>query len=188
MLTLPEFLESLKTLDEVIKVDYYLPGCPPPVKLILDAVGAIAEGKLPPAGSVLAGKKSVCDECKKEKDEKEIKEIKEIKRLSEIKNVDTKKCLLEQGIICMGPATRSGCDARCLNANMPCSGCMGPCKGVKDQGAKMVSALGSILNITDEEKTDESRIEKIIEKIHDPVGTFYKYTYITSLLAKIGRR
>ncbi|MEW6557662.1 MAG: oxidoreductase [Elusimicrobiota bacterium] len=193
-LTLPEFLETLKTLDEAIKVDYYLPGCPPPVKLIIDAVNAIASGKLPPAGSVLAGKKSVCDECKKEKQEKNIKEI---KRVYEFKcsprihsgvseaNIDTEKCLLEQGIICLGPATRSGCEAKCLNANMPCNGCMGSCEGVSDQGAKMISALGSILGITDEEKLTEGQIDKIIEKIHDPIGTFYKYTLLKSLLYEI---
>ena len=46
-LTLPELFEDVRTLDQVIDVDYYLPGCPPPVNLILGAIGAVLEGHLP---------------------------------------------------------------------------------------------------------------------------------------------
>jgi len=44
---------SLSTLDQVISVDYYLPGCPPPPKLIFNAVDAIAKASCP-KGSILA--------------------------------------------------------------------------------------------------------------------------------------
>ena len=50
----PEFYDTVKTLAQTVDVDYYLPGCPPPVKLIAAAVDAIASNKLPPKGSVLA--------------------------------------------------------------------------------------------------------------------------------------
>ncbi|MDH4158474.1 MAG: oxidoreductase, partial [candidate division Zixibacteria bacterium] len=40
-LTLPSLWNTVKSLDQVIEVDYYLPGCPPPVKLIQEAVNAI---------------------------------------------------------------------------------------------------------------------------------------------------
>ena len=33
-LKIPEFYDTVKTLDQTVDVDYYLPGCPPPVKLI----------------------------------------------------------------------------------------------------------------------------------------------------------
>ncbi|MDI6846723.1 MAG: hypothetical protein QMD23_01105 [Candidatus Bathyarchaeia archaeon] len=51
----------------------------------------------------------------------------------------------------MGPATRGGCGALCINANMPCTGCGGPCPNVLEQWAAMISALSSILGV-DEEK------------------------------------
>ena len=72
-LTLPEFYDTVRTLDQTVDVDYYLPGCPPTPDLIMTAVGAIVENKLPPKGSVIGPLKSVCDECKFEKSEKKIK-------------------------------------------------------------------------------------------------------------------
>jgi F420-non-reducing hydrogenase small subunit len=170
-LTLPEFYDSVSKLDQIIDVDYYLPGCPPTPDLIMTAVGAIVENKLPPKGSVIGPLKSVCDECKFEKSEKKIKEIKRIYEVDKIED----KCLLEQGIICMGPATRGSCEARCLDANMPCTGCGGPTPNSLDQGAKMISALASVLGIEGEEKMSDEEVEKLIEQIVDPVGTFYKY-------------
>lgn len=180
ILTLPEFYDTVKSLNQVVDVDYYLPGCPPPPELILNAVGAIVENKLPPKGSVIAPLKSVCDECRFEKTEKKIKEI---KRVYEVENVE-EKCLLEQGIICLGPATRGGCDARCLKANMPCTGCGGPTPNSMDQGAKMISALASILGIEGEEKMSDEDVDTLIEKVRDVVGTFYKYTLPTSLIKR----
>jgi F420-non-reducing hydrogenase small subunit len=53
-LELPEVYDRVYALDQVIDVDYYLPGCAPPPDLIMDAVGAILKGELPPKGSVLA--------------------------------------------------------------------------------------------------------------------------------------
>ena len=170
-LTLPEIYDTVKTLDQTVDVDYYLPGCPPTPDQIMIAVGAIAENKLPPKGSVIGPEKSVCDECDFEKSEKRIKEIKRVYEVDKIED----KCLLEQGIICLGPATRGGCDARCLDANMPCTGCGGPTPNSLDQGASMISALASILGIEGEEKMSDEEVQELIDQIVDPVGTFYKY-------------
>lgn len=177
-LTLPEFYDTVKTLDQVVDVDYYIPGCPPPTKLIAQALEAIATNNLPPKGSIIAPLKAVCDECRFEKSEKKIKKIRRVYEVDKIED----KCLLEQGIICMGPATRGGCDARCLDANMPCTGCGGPTPNSVDQGAKMISALASILGLEGEEKMSEEEVDKLIDQIVDPVGTFYKYSLPASLI------
>ncbi len=177
-LTLPEFYDTVKSLAQVVEVDYYLPGCPPPPWLILDAIEAIVQNNLPPKGSVLAPLKCVCDECRFKKVEKKIGEI---KRVYEVEKIED-KCLLEQGIICMGPATRGGCRARCLDANMPCTGCGGPAPNVSDQGAKMLTALASILGLDVEDKMSEEDMAELIEKVRDVAGTFYKYTLPTSLI------
>ncbi|MEM3673136.1 MAG: oxidoreductase [Candidatus Bathyarchaeia archaeon] len=168
-LELPEFYDTVKTLAQTVDVDYFISGCPPPVPRILDAIEAIFSGKLPPKGSSLLLNKSICDECPREKKDRKITQI---KRIYEI-NDDFKTCFLDQGVICMGPATRGGCGAQCLKANIPCTGCGGPAPRVADQGAAMISAFASIA-------TDP----KVIEQIVDPVGTFYKYSLANSILKR----
>ena len=182
-LTLPEFFDTVKTLDQTIDVDYYLPGCAPPPDLIMNAVTAILKGELPEKGAVLAPDKSLCDTCPRGEKKPDKLSIKEIKRPYEI-IPDPEKCFLEEGIICLGPVTRGGCGERCINANMPCRGCFGPTKEVVDQGAKGLSAIASILGIEDEEKMTEEDTKKLIDQIVDPAGLFYMYSLASSLLKR----
>jgi len=177
-LTLPSFYDTVYSLDQVIDVDYYLPGCAPPRDLIINAVTAILEGKLPPKGAVLSPNKSLCDDCERNETKPEKLAITEIKRPWEVE-IDPEKCFLAQGIICMGPATRTGCGERCIEANMPCRGCFGPTDQVFDQGAKFLSALASIIDTE-----DEKEIEKIVDTIVDPAGTFYRFSLPHSILRR----
>jgi F420-non-reducing hydrogenase small subunit len=147
-------------------------------------VEALVQGaKLPPRGSTLgAGKSTVCEQCSRRK---ESKTVQKFYRTYEIVP-DRERCLLEQGIVCMGIATRDGCGALCPQVNMPCTGCYGAPEGVADQGAKMVAALGSVLDIGDYQGlTDEQINEKIdaaIDALPDFAGCFYKYSLAGSLL------
>lgn len=175
-LTLPEFYETVHKLDDVVDVDYYLPGCPPTPELIEGAVTAILEGKLPPKGAILSPDKSLCSSCDRNETKPEDISIVEVKRVIDIQ-VDPEKCFLAQGIVCMGPATRDGCGEACINGNMPCTGCFGPTDSCKDQGAKMIATLGGILAGDDDKSAD-----KALEGIVDPVGTFYRYGMAASLL------
>ncbi len=181
-LSLPSYLPFLKTLDDVVEVDYYIPGCPPPPELIYENILKIINNELPEKKTVLAPDVSLCEDCSRNP-LKEKKMPADIKRIYEIDD-DPTKCFLEEGVICMGPVTRKGCNTRCINANFPCTGCMGPTSEVRDQGAKMISSLGSILAIDNEEKYTAEEIYQIARKIVDPVGTFYMYSFASSLLGK----
>jgi F420-non-reducing hydrogenase small subunit len=174
-LELPEFYDTVLSLAQVVPVEYFVPGCPPPVDLILKVVDALATGQLPPPGAVVASEKALCDECDRVKEEKKINKI---YRPHEI-IPDPKRCLLEQGIICMGPATRGGCGQRCILANMPCRGCFGPPPEVIDQGAKMLSALASIYDVK-----DDNEIARMVQEVVDPAGTFYRFGMSTSMLRR----
>jgi F420-non-reducing hydrogenase small subunit len=182
-LTLPEFYNTLKTLDQTIDVDYYLPGCPPPPDLIMAAVTAILEGKLPEKGAVLAPNKALCDTCPRAESKPDKLAIDEMKRPWQIK-MDPEKCFLAQGIFCMGPATRTGCGETCIRANQPCRGCFGPVDGVVDQGARALSMIASILGVEGEETMSEDEVKKLIDSIVDPAGTVYRFGLAASLLRR----
>jgi F420-non-reducing hydrogenase small subunit len=174
-LELPEFFDAVSTLAQVVDVQCFIPGCPPPVDLILKTIDLFTRGQLPPPGPVIASDKALCDECDRTKEEKKITRI---YRPYEI-IPDPKKCLLEQGLICLGPATRGGCGQRCIKANMPCRGCFGPPSGVIDQGAKMLSALTSAY-----EAKEQEEIARLLIEVVDPGGTFYRFGMATSLLRR----
>jgi F420-non-reducing hydrogenase small subunit len=176
VLYLPVFYNTVKTLGQTVDVDYYIPGCPPEADNIWNAIVAILEGKLPPLGSVIGKHSTVCDECDLIKTEKKIKEF---KRTWEV-IPDGETCLLEQGLLCMGIATRAGCGALCPKVNSPCIGCHGPNEGVEDIGARMITALSSVIDSDDPEE-----IERIIQEgIPDPVGSFYKFNLAGSMLRR----
>jgi len=177
-LTLPEFYEQVFALKQIIDVDYYLPGCPPPPDLIANAVNAVLEGKLPPKGATLAPHKALCDTCKRNETKPDKISIKDIKRIHEVEaSPDT--CFLAQGILCLGIATRGGCGESCININMPCRGCFGPVEGVEDSGAKFISALASMLDAENDEE-----MKQLIDKLDDLAGYTYRFSLPTSLLRK----
>jgi len=176
-LQLPVFHEAVKRLDEVVEVDYLIPGCPPEPHQIWKVVRAVIEGSpLPPKHSTLGGGRStVCDECQRPKQEKKVARFRRTYEFIP----DPDVCLLEQGLACMGIATRDGCGALCPQANMPCTGCYGAPDGVRDQGAKMLGAIGSVLDLGDYSGLTEQqlgeRIDTICESLTDCAGTFCKY-------------
>jgi len=175
-LYLPVFYDTLKTLNQTVDVDYFLPGCPPEADNIWKAITAIVEGKLPAKGSTIGVDTTVCEECKRKRKEKKIKKF---RRTWEI-IPDEETCLLEQGLMCCGIATRAGCGALCPAVNSPCIGCHGPNEGVEDYGSRLMSAVASVIDSNDEEE-----IDRIIEQgIPDPVGTFYRFSLAGSLLRR----
>jgi F420-non-reducing hydrogenase small subunit len=175
-LTIPEFYDTVKTLGQTVDIDYIIPGCPPEARTTWLALEALIEGKLPPKGTVITHNvKAVCDDCPRKRD---VKKVKKFYRTFEI-IPEPEICLLEQGLLCAGIATRGGCEAPCPQANMPCTGCYGPVDGVIDQGAHFLSGVASVID-----SNDPAEIDKIIAGIHDPVGTFYRYSLPDSLLRR----
>jgi F420-non-reducing hydrogenase small subunit len=175
-LHLPLFYNTVKTLDQVVPVDYTVPGCPPEADRIWDALTAVLAGKLPAPGAVIGAETTVCDECSRTRTEKKISGFKRTWQVEP----DPDVCLLEQGLICAGIATRAGCGALCPQVNSPCIGCYGPNSGVEDFGARMMSALASVID-----SNDPHEIERIIDEgIPDPLGSFYRFAMADSLLRR----
>jgi len=145
---LPKLLDSCKALDEKIKVDIYMPGCPPHPDHIFNALVALVEGRSPELPD-----KSVCDTCPTRREGKGA--LDRVKRFLEApaygaadEPLDQMRCLLEQGFMCMGPVTRAGCGGdgilpRCISARVPCRGCYGPVRQDGNQRLDMLNALAS---------------------------------------------
>ena len=176
---IPTILPRLKTLAQVVDVDYYMPGCPPEshqIAAVIDLVIQVLQGKaeLPPKGAVIgAGNSTVCDECDRKRNVKTVAEFGRIQLI----HADPELCLLEQGIPCNGMATRSGCDARCPSAGAQCIGCYGPAEGVLDYGARLIAAYGSVIG-----SNDPAEIDRILDGLVDPAGQFYRFNLAGSLL------
>ena len=186
-LTIPTLYDTVKTLDQVIDVDYSIPGCPPLPESISQLLKAVEDFvyngvPLPPKGTEIGiTTKTLCEECPRKKENARITEIKEPHE------VDIKEgvCLMDQGILCLGPATMGGCGARCTRAGQPCRGCYGPSPDVQEQGASMFTAVASLFPVLDEDPTcGEDEIIKIMSTIKDPLGYFYAYTLGKSLIKR----
>lgn len=89
-----------KPLNEYVKVDLDIPGCPVEKEETLRAITSLLHGDLP-----LRFTYPVCVECK----------------LNEYPCV-----IVEDGKPCLGPVIRAGCDARCPGLGLDCIGCRGP--------------------------------------------------------------
>ncbi|UCF83028.1 MAG: methyl viologen-reducing hydrogenase [Desulfobacteraceae bacterium] len=145
---IPPLLDACYALDEKISVDVYLPGCPPHPDLVFAALTGLLKGEPAelPGGSV-------CDTCPTIREGKG--QVKALKRFLQSPDyngpdepLDKMRCMLEQGLLCMGPVTRAGCGgekmlARCISARVPCRGCNGPVKQGGNQLLDMLNALAS---------------------------------------------
>lgn len=143
----PALTDRVYAVSEIVKVDLSLPGCPTTPEMVATALTALLENKpfsLPT--------KSVCDECPTKREKKAVATLKrrfEPPEFTPGKPLSEMRCLMEQGYLCLGPATRSGCGGsegtpRCIRAYMPCEGCFGPLSEKANPMVDMMGALSSI--------------------------------------------
>jgi len=177
-LELPVFFQRVRALNQVVEVDYFIPGCPPTPKMFRTAFETLMGKQRPKKGTVLAPDCALCDECPRKDTKPADLTITRFTRPQQML-VDDQKCLLAQGLLCMGPATRAGCEALCVRGNMVCTGCCGPTSRVRDQGAKILSALSILV-----QSKEEPEIRSMQASIPDPVGSFYRYSLASSLLRR----
>ncbi len=85
-------------LEKIVRVDYYLWGCPIDREEFFLLVRNILHDRKTQETS-----KTVCSEC----------------------ILYERRCLLDRGILCLGPITRGGCGALCPRNDRDCFGCRG---------------------------------------------------------------
>jgi len=189
-ISLPRLLDSVYTVIQVVNPDIIVPGCPPSEESndeLINILLKIEPGYKPGGVIVLGEDRSLCYICPRKPEDFHRIVMPGIYRLHEVK-LDERKCFLEQGVICLGPATRAACKTPCIKNNFPCTGCMGPAPGVEDTGLKLISSISSILLVDREKELLEKGLAKQLDKIVDPMGLFYRYTLPVSLVKKISEK
>ncbi len=168
---LPRLEEWVRPLHDFVKVDARVPGCSPPTENILAALDAMVAGE-----TYEEPRHTLCKECARVHD-KMLEHSDDfitdaVYSVMELDEIESDVCFLEQGVLCMGPVTRVGCGARCVDANVPCRGCMGTSRSDFEQGAKAVDVLGAILPAG------------AIMFMDDLIGTAYRYTTPVSIFPR----
>ena len=144
---IPPFKDRVYAVPEIVKVDIQLPGCPTTPELVAEALTCLLEGK-----PFTLAERSVCDECPTKREKKAVTKLKRPLEQAEFtpgQPLEEVRCLMEQGYLCQGPATRSGCGGadkvpRCIRAYMTCRGCFGPIRAGANPMVDMMGALSSI--------------------------------------------
>lgn len=170
----PQLEDRVTLLSEVIDVDLEIPGCPPRSDVVAQVVMALLKGEELPA----LPQTNLCEVCPREKPPEGMAMDKIIRQF-ELGAAEEELCLVPQGIVCMGPATTSMCGAECPTIGIRCQGCYGPTSSVIDQGAKMISAIGSDFGVERDKTVDP---EEVANELDDVAGTFYTYTLPSALI------
>jgi F420-non-reducing hydrogenase small subunit len=110
-------LRKAYKLDDFVRVDYYVPGCPPTPEHLLQLHDELT-------GRSLRGPKPlVCAECSRRPAKRAVTSLEAFPRVGE-----EGTCFHSLGVLCMGFFTKGGCGAVCTRNGLPCWGCRGPAK------------------------------------------------------------
>ncbi len=127
-----------------IEIDGFIPGCPPPLKLMGNALINILENR-----PILLSEKNLCNSCLLRDNQKDLSAVK-IEKLAPDKPINWKEfpnCFLNDGVLCLGPITREGCESTCIKLGIPCEGCMGTIS--QDFTSSLINFL-SLIKISDD--------------------------------------
>ncbi len=170
----PHLEDRVTLLRDVIDLDLELPGCPPRSDVVAEIIMALLKGEELPE----LPKTNLCEVCPREKPPEGMAMDKIIRQF-ELGAPEEDLCLVPQGLVCMGPATTSLCGAECPTVGIRCQGCYGPTGSVYDQGAKMISAIGSDFGVERDKTVDP---EEVANELDDMAGVFYTYTLPSALI------
>ncbi|MBN1194987.1 MAG: F420-nonreducing hydrogenase [Methanomicrobiaceae archaeon] len=159
----PPFLYRAFAVGDLVKVDWYIPGCPPKEERLRQIIPPLVNGD-----PVALSRKSICSECDR--------------TMGPIENWSLKRrheglperehCLLGQGYLCLGPVTFCGCGAMCPKNNVPCHGCNGPSLDILREPCRDIYNM-MVLRIADMTDRPEKDIER---ELYDVAHTMYAFT------------
>ncbi|NVM52894.1 MAG: hypothetical protein HWN66_04265 [Candidatus Helarchaeota archaeon] len=128
------------SISDYIEIDGFIPGCPPPLKLLGNNLIRLLENK-----EISLPEINLCANCPL-RGESELEYQEQIIQLQpKFKAEPRIHCFLKDKILCLGPVVRDGCDHQCIERGLPCEGCMGPV--AQDFTANIINFL-SVLKLS----------------------------------------
>jgi F420-non-reducing hydrogenase small subunit len=105
-LELPALFDRVTPLSSVVQVDATVPGCPPNPERLNEVLDVLLSGKAIPNGAVVgASERALCETCPRVKKGLKVEGF----RRPHLSTWDKEVCFMDQGLVCLGPVTRSGC-------------------------------------------------------------------------------
>ena len=180
-LTIPSFYKRVYKLDDIVPVDYYVPGCPPAADQVKAVLLAVVAGELPPQR--LGGRRLRAGALRRLPAHQEREEDQAL--LPALADHDRPRGLPARAGHPVRRRRRRAPAAACAarRSGIPCRGCYGPLPGVVDQGAKLLCAVVSIIDSKDPEE-----IEQIVDGLPDFTGFAYRFSVPSSLLQRSVRQ
>jgi F420-non-reducing hydrogenase small subunit len=112
-----KLLRRVGKLNDFVRVDYYVPGCPPQIGILNQLIN-----ELKGEGQDVKPRPIVCSECKR----KTLKTPSDSVAIFPKPEWNKEHCFTSLGSLCMGFITKGGCGAICPRGGLPCWGCRGP--------------------------------------------------------------
>ena len=167
----PPLEQSVTPIDEAVKVDLFVPGCPPNPFWIASALTALGT-----SDRSLLTSKTVCSRCER----KMKKTSGATLQKASVSAPDPDVCFLSQGVVCLGSVTLERCLSQCPNRGVACSGCAGPSTDIITEPhldiRTMVSKRMHMLTGIDQ--------KEIQEYMEHQAKTFYAYSLASPIMYK----
>ena len=152
-----------------VRVDYYLPGCPPNPALVTRLVGDLT-GKAP----AQEPRQIVCAECSRKPRKAHLESLEVFTRGP----TEPDLCFLSLGIVCLGALSKGGCGAVCTQGGVPCWGCRGPAGQVLKKMSEGGTFQEVVLNsLKQRSQLDEERVKSALKVLRNQANSALNFDH-----------
>jgi len=167
-----DMFRRVRKLDDFVKVDYYIPGCPPDASLLIQFVK-----ELKGEAQTVKPRPIVCSECGR----KTVRSQEAPIQAFPGPGWEPDHCFISKGALCMGFVTKGGCGAVCPRGGLPCWGCRGPSQSVlknMDEGKSFEEIMLASLSVRTQQ--DEEKLKPLlrIAKRHGNSSLNFKHNFV----------
>ena len=154
---------KVRKISDVVRVDYFIPGCPPVLGLLIELLQELKGEQRPKTNRQI-----VCSECYRKYNKGPVDAV----RILPAADVGSEVCYLSHGILCLGFLTRGGCSAACPGGGLTCWGCRGPSNSTIAKINRGETYEEVILNsLARRLKVDESKIKLPVKILRHKGGS-----------------